>query len=226
MKPIVMSIGGSIFNPDSFNFNFIKRLKSVLTKLSKKRDIIVVCGGGKTARNYIIPLQKAGVPEKRCELIGIGITRMNARFFINFFGKIASQHVPASMKETKNLLKKNNLVFTGGLRFVPDSTSDGTAAGLANYFKTDFINMTNVKGLYTKDPRKFKDAKFIPKISFNNFNKIAVKMKYKAGQHFVLDQNAAKIIKKHKIKTFIIGPNLKNFENLIKGRKFTGTIIC
>lgn len=226
MKPIVMSIGGSIFNPDGFNFNFVKKLKKVLTKLAKSRDIIVVCGGGKTARNFIIPLQKAGVSEKRCELIGIGITRMNARFFINFFGEIASQHVPASMKEVKNLLKKNNLVFTGGLRFVPDSTSDGTAAGLANYFKTEFINMTNVKGLYTKDPRKFRDAKFIPKISFSNFNKITSKMKYKAGQHFVLDQNAAKIIKQHKIKTHIIGPDLKNFEKLLKGKKFTGTVIC
>lgn len=226
MKPVVMSVGGSIFNPDGFNFNFVNNLKKVLTKLAKTRKIIVVCGGGKTARDYIIPLQKAGVPEKRCELIGIGITRMNARFFLNFFGKIASQHVPASMKEVKNLLKKNNLVFTGGLRFVPDSTSDGTATGLANYFKTDFINMTNVKGLYDKDPRKFKNAKFIPKISFSNFNKITSKMKYRAGQHFVLDQNAAKIIKQHKIKTYVIGPNLKNFEKLLKGKKFTGTVIC
>ena len=226
MKPIVMSVGGSIFNPEGFNFNFVKKLKSVLTKVAKKRKVVVVCGGGKTARNYIIPLRNAGVNEKRCELIGIGITRMNARFFLNFFGKIASQHVPASMKEVSNLLKRSSIVFTGGLRFVPDSTSDGTAAGLANYFKTDFINMTNVKGLYTKDPRKFRDAKFIPKISFNSFNKITSKMKYKAGQHFVLDQNAAKIIKKHKIKTYIVGPDLKNFEKLIKGKKFTGTIIC
>ena len=225
MKPLVMSIGGSIFNPDGFNFSFVKDLKNVLTNLAKKRDIVVVCGGGKTARNYIIPLRQAGVSEKRCELIGIGITRMNARFFINFFGEIASQHVPASMKEVRNLLQKSNLVFTGGLRFVPASTSDGTAAGLAHYFNTDFINMTNVKGLYTKDP-KFKDAKFISEISFKDFNEIASKIKYQPGQHFVLDQNAAKIIKQHKIKTYIIGPDLNNLVNLINGKRFTGTVIC
>ena len=226
MDTIVMSVGGSIFNPNGFNYEFVKELKKVLTDLSKTRKIIVVCGGGKTARNYINPLKMAGVPDKNCELIGIGITRMNARFFINFFGEIASQHVPASMKEVKNLLKKSNLVFTGGLRFVPDSTSDGTAAGLAHYFKTDFINVTNVKGLYTKDPNKFKEAKFISQISFKDFNDIASKIKYQPGQHFVLDQNAAKIIKKHKIKTYIIGPDLNNLVNLIKGKKFTGTIIC
>ena len=226
MDTIVMSVGGSIFNPDGFNYDFIKNFKKVLSELSKSKKIVVVCGGGKTARNYITPLKMAGVQDKNCELIGIGITRMNARLFINFFGEIASQHVPASMKEVKNLLTKSNIVFTGGLRFVPDSTSDGTAAGLANYFKTDFINITNVKGLYTKDPNKFKDAKFISKISFNDFNEIASKIKYQPGQHFVLDQNAAKIIKQHKIKTYIIGPDLENFKNLVKGKKFTGTLIC
>ncbi len=226
MDTIVMSVGGSIFNPNEFNYEFIKDFKRVLSELSKNKKIVVVCGGGKTARNYITPLKKEGVPDKNCELIGIGITRMNARLFINFFGSIASQHVPASMKEVKNLLTKNNIVFTGGLRFVPDSTSDGTAAGLANYFKTDFINLTNVKGLYTKDPKKFKDAKFISEISFKDFNEIASKIKYQPGQHFVLDQNAAKIIKQHKIKTYIIGPDLENFKNLVKGMKFTGTLIC
>ena len=86
--------------------------------------------------------------------------------------------------------------------------------------------MTNVKGLYNKDPRKYRDAKFIKEINFNDFYKMINKIKYEAGQHFVLDQNAAKIIKENKIKTVIIGRDLKNFENYLKGKEFIGTIIC
>ena len=142
-----------------------------------------------------------------------------------FFGNVASQHIAGDMKEVKNLLSKNDIVFCGGLRFVSDNTSDGTAAALARYFKTDFINMTNVKGLYTKDP-KLKGAKFIPEISYTDFHRTISKIKYEAGQHFVLDQHASSIIKKHKIKTYLIGPDLKNLEKLLKGEKFVGTTIC
>lgn len=224
-KTIVLSVGGSIFNPSEFNYSFMSKLKKTLSKISKKHKIVVVIGGGKTARNYIAPLRKSGMNENKASLIGIAATRLNARLFAMFFGDIASQHVAGNMKEVKNLLSKKRIVFCGGLRFIPDNTSDGTAATLANYFKTDFINMTNVKGLYNKDPKKFRNAKFIPKISYIEFDKIVSRLKYEAGQHFVLDQHASKIIKKNNLKTYIIGPDLKNLERLVSGKKFTGTVI-
>lgn len=220
-----MSVGGSIFNPDNFNYDFMRKLKKVLSRLCKGRKIVIVIGGGKTARNYIAPLRKGGLKENKSSLIGIAVTRLNARLFAMLFGDVASQHVAGDMKEVKDLLKKNDIVFCGGLRFVTDNTSDGTAAALARYFRTDFINMTNVKGLYTKDP-KIKGAKFIPEISYTDFHKRISKLKYQAGQHFVLDQHASVIIKKHKIKTYLIGPDLNNLERLIKGKSFVGTTIC
>ena len=54
---------------------------------------------------------------------------------------------------------------------------------------------------------------------------MAKRIPYKPGQHFVLDQHAAEIIKKHKIKTYIIGPNLRNLNNLLNGKKWIGTVI-
>lgn len=219
-----MSLGGSIIVPDDVDYDFIKRFKSLLLKI-KNRKFVIVSGGGRTARRYIKPLAKEKINEKKQCLIGIGITRLNARFLANFFGKTASQHIPSSMKELKNLLAKNRIVFAGALRFVPDNTSDGTAAGIANFLKTDLVNMTNVKGLYNKDPRKFKDAKFIPEISLGDFYRIANKLKYKPGQHFVLDQHASEIIKKYKIKTVILSNDLKNFENYLDGKRFAGTVV-
>ena len=123
------------------------------------------------------------------------------------------------------MIERNRIVFTGGLRFVPNNTSDGTAAQIASYLKTNLINVTNVKGLYTKDPKKYEDAELIHEISFEEFDKIVRKIKYSAGQHFILDQNASRIIKKDKIKTIIIGNDIKNLKNLFNGKKFVGTII-
>jgi len=222
---IVMSLGGSVIIPDKISYGFLDKFKDLIIRLSKDKRFVIVVGGGSTARKYINPLLKEGISQKTACLIGIGITRLNARFMLNFFGWPAAKHLPSSMKELKNMIEKNRIVFTGGLRFVPNNTSDGTAAQIASYIKTDLVNVTNVQGLYTKDPRKYRDAEFIPEISFDEFDKIVRKIKYSAGQHFVLDQNASKIIKKSRIKTIIIGDDIKNLENFLAGKKFDGTII-
>ena len=125
----------------------------------------------------------------------------------------------------KSLLKKNNLIICGALGYEPKMTSDGTAANIAREIKADyFINITNVSGLYDKDPRKNKNAKFISRINFNDFLKIVMKIKYKPGQHFVLDQTAAEIITKYKIKTVIL-KGVNNLEGFLREKKFIGTVI-
>lgn len=225
---IVISLGGSLIIPDRINTNFLEKFKRILLKNQKKYRFVVVCGGGKTARDYIkgiLYMENIKKKEFFQGLLGIATTRLNARFMTYFFGEDANSGIPHDMEEVKNLLRKNIVVFCGALRYGKKDTSDSTAAKLARFFNTDFINLTNVQGLYNKNPKKFKYAKFIPEISHKEFYKMAKKIKYKPGQHFVLDQSAAKIIKKYKITTYIFGPELKNLDNLLNGKHFVGTII-
>ena len=84
--------------------------------------------------------------------------------------------------------------------------------------------MTNVQGLYSADPSKDNKAKFISKISWKDFFKMAKGMDYEAGQHFVLDQVAANEIKDKRIKTYIVG-SLGAIDKIIRNKKFTGTVI-
>ena len=76
-----------------------------------------------------------------------------------------------------------------------------------------------------KNPKKYKSAKLIKEINWKDFEKMALSIKFKPGQHFILDQKAAKIIRKKKIPTYILGQNLKHLENVLKGKKFEGTLI-
>ena len=225
MKTEVISLGGSLIIPKEIDFNFLHKFKKAIRKLYKTHKFVVVCGGVSIARTYISTLKEEGKKGKELSLAGIRATRMNALFLMQFFGKEANDFLPKDMKDINSLIKKNNLVICGALRYKENETSDGTAAHLAHYLKTDFINLTNVKGLYTKDPKKHKNAKFIKKISWKNFNLMAGKIKFKPGQHFVLDQEAAVIIKKYKIPTYILGKDLRQMENLLKGKLFAGTII-
>ena len=53
---------------------------------------------------------------------------------------------------------------------------------------------------------------------------MANKLKFKPGQHFVLDQTASKMILKNKTQTCII-KDLKQLGNYLKNKKFVGTKI-
>ena len=115
--------------------------------------------------------------------------------------------------------------MAGALRFEKENASDATAAPLAHYVRTDFINITDVDGLFTADPKKQKGARLVPSVSFDDFYVLAQKLHYKPGQHFVLDQHAAKIIREYGVTTYIVGPDLQNLKHLLQGKAFRGTTI-
>ncbi|MCX8158827.1 MAG: UMP kinase [Candidatus Pacearchaeota archaeon] len=224
-KVIVISLGGSLIVPEKINFNFLKKFRKELRKNYKKYKFVVVCGGGSIARKYISILKHDNKSTKEESLAGIRATRMNALLLMQLFGKEANDTLPLDMKQVKSNLAKNKVVFCGALRFTKNATSDTTAAKLAHFLKCDFINITNVKGLYTDNPFENPKAKFIPYETWKEFEKRALRRKYHAGQHFVLDQDASTIIRKYKIKTYIIGQDTRNITKILQGKKFVGTLI-
>lgn len=219
----VISLGGSRIVPDDVDDKFLLKFKKLLNS-HKSQKFVVVTGGGSTARKYISALKKLGEKTKSQSMEGIAVTRLHAGFMMRFFGEEANEDLPLNIKKVKNLLRKNRVVFCGALRYRRKNTSDGTAAKIAGRLKCPFINLTNIKGLYTSNPKTNKKAKFIAKISWEKFIEIAKKIKYKAGQHFVLDQIAAKTIQKKKITTYIVG-SLGAIDKILTGKKFVGTVI-
>ncbi len=224
-KLVVLSLGGSLIIPDKVNIKYLKEFKKIILKHIKKYKFVIVCGGGSIARKYISPLKEIGRNHHIQSLAGIAVTRVNARFISYFFNIDPKKGIPHKKRHIKKYLKKQDLVFCGALEYRSNQTSDGTAAEIAAYFNAEFINLTNVSGLFDKNPKTHKNAKLIKKISWGDFNKMANRSKFKPGQHFVLDQTASKTILKNKTPTYILGKNIKHLENLLKGKKFKGTIV-
>ncbi|MEA3378486.1 MAG: UMP kinase [Nanoarchaeota archaeon] len=221
MKRVIISLGGSIIVPDDVDYKFLKKFKETIGHF-KNCKIVVCTGGGNTARDYISILREKGLSVKNQDLIGIAVTRLNAKLLSLFLGN-ANKEIPTTLKDVGRLLKKYDLVVCGGLG--PGQTSDGTTAMIAKYLDADvMINITNVDGLFDKNPIKYKDAKFIPEISHQDFFKIVSKISRKPGQHFVLDSLAAKICKDSGIKIVILR-GMYNLRGFLEGKKFKGTII-
>lgn len=221
-KIIVISLGGSIIVPDKVDYNFLKSFKKVIQQFRKKTKILVCTGGGFTARDYISVLEREGVNAIERDLVGIEATRLNAKLVASFLGGCNAE-IPKSLKEVAVAVKANDVVVCGGLEV--GRTSDGSTAAIAESVGADsFINITNVDGLFDKDPKKYPDAKLIPRISHAEFKKIMDKVKEKPGQHFVMDSTAARIAREAGIRIIIL-KGTENLENCLAGKQFSGTVI-
>ena len=218
---IVFSLGGSLIVPDKVDHEYLKKFKEFIQKLTKKYKIIIVTGGGKTAREYMKEISD----EKIKSIIGIAITKLNAKLIAGLFN--IKSEIPDTLRDVKKNIDENNLVVTGALGFQENMTSDGNAAEIAEYLKAKiFVNLTNVNGLYERDPKKYRDSKLISYVDYRSFLEIVKKIKYEAGQHFVLDQASAEIISRSKTETAILnGKNLKNLERFFDKKEFIVTII-
>src|SRR3990167_2334639 len=160
---IVVKIGGSVsISEKGPNFSYFSRLLPILREIKKKNQLIVVIGGGKLTRSYAKSIEKFSLRDEEREVIYLELIKANVRFLSTIL----------KMKPLFSLEKigKNTNGVIGGIE--PGRSTDANGAIAARKIKADlFIKMTNVDGVYDKDPNKFKDAKKIDQIHFSDLAK-------------------------------------------------------
>ena len=225
-KTIVISLGGSIISSrvGKININFLKKFRRLILKFLKKGfKFIIIVGGGKTCRLYQSAASKiAKLPNEDRDWLGIHTTRLNAHLLRTIFRKVA---YPVILDEPKKPIKNNwRLLIASGWR--PGHSTDYIAVLLARRFKIkEIVNAGDVPFVYNKDPDIYKNARAFKEISWSDFRRI-VGSKWSPGLSTPFDPVAAKLAEKLKIRVFIIkGTEIKNFEKLLLGKKFKGTII-
>lgn len=220
---VVISAGGSVLakglSPEKF-----KSYASSLKELAKKNMVFIVTGGGQAARDYISAARKLGADESTCDIIGIELTRLNARLLISALGEAAYHEPPLNYKEAKNASLSDKIVVMGGVS--PGHTTDAVSALLAEYVGADLlINATSVDGVYTSDPKKNKNAKKFEAMTPKQLIEVVMKTEMIAGANSPIDLLAAKVIERSGIKTIVMnGENPEDIVNAVRG-KHKGTVI-
>ena len=205
------------------NIKLLKDYASFLAKVSKTYQPIIIAGGGKIARHYISHARSSGVDESTLDELGIEISRLNAKLLIYALKGKAYSHPPTSLKEAQQAVESGLIVVAGGLH--PGQSTNGTAALIAEKTNAEqFINATDVDGIYDSDPNKNKKAKLFKQIEIKNLKKMLIHEDSVAGGYDLMDIVALKIIERSKIKTRVIRSDIKNLEKAIKGQA-TGTEI-
>ena len=213
-KRIVIKLSGRIFGMD--NVKVLKDYASFLVKISKICQPIVVAGGGNIARHYISHARSSGADESTLDELGIEISRLNAKLLIYALKNKAYSHPPTTLQEVKHAVDDGLIVVTGGLH--PGQSTNGTAALIAEKIKAEqFLNATDVDGVYDRDPNKYKRAKQFKQIELKNLKNMLVHEDSIAGGYDLMDIVALKIIERSKIKTRILKADTKIIEKAIKG---------
>ena len=221
-KRIVIKLSGRVFGMD--NVKILKDYAQFLVKISKVCQPIVIAGGGNIARHYISQARSSGADESTLDELGIEISRLNAKLLIYALKNKAYSHPPTTLQEIRHAVDDGLIVVAGELH--PGQSTNGTAALIAEKVQAEqFLNATDVDGVYDKDPNKFSNAKKFKRIELKNLKTMLVHEDSVAGGYDLMDIVALKIIERSKIKTQILKADTKMIEKAIKGSNVGTEII-
>ena len=221
----IISLGGSIVVlPEGIDWKFLKEFRGLILKeIRKGKRFFIIVGGGATCRKYNeAARQAAKVSQVDLDWLGIYSGRLNARLLKTVLGQAACPEIITD--PTSSLSSRKKIIIGSGWK--PGWSTDYVATVMAREHKIKtIINLSNIDYVYTGDPKKFKSAKPIKKISWQGFRKI-IGNKWNPGLHAPFDPVASRLAERLDLKVIIMnGKKLDNLGDYLAGRRFMGTVI-
>lgn len=223
METVVISLGGSVLAPANIDTEFLSAFRKLILPFLKKERFVIICGGGKTAREYMSAASKVvKLTHEDLDWLGIHATRLNAQLLRNVFRDVAHKRVIRNPNE--EIKAKEKIIIAAGWK--PGRSTDYIAVMLAkNLGAKTVINITNIDFVYDKDPSKFSDARPLKSVSWKGFMKLIGAKKWSPGLNTPFDPVAARAAQRLGLRVAIMGKNLANLSSFLNGREFKGTFI-
>ena len=224
MEWTVLSVGGSIIVPDEIDVKMLKSLRALLLPMLKRRKFALEIGGGKTARKYMNAAKEANpkISKDLRDGIGIKATHINEMLLYAVFEKEADRHLLTS--RPKQIRTNKRLILGAG--WDVGASTDYNAVQLAKILKArTVINLTNVDYVYDKNPKKFRDAKPQPNLSWTELKRI-IGGKWTPGANVPFDPIASRLAERLGLTVMVLdGRKLDNVRKCLQGKSFKGTVI-
>jgi uridylate kinase len=222
-KKVVIKLSGSIFGSGAKSKS-IKEYGMMITELNKHIQPVVITGGGNIARHYIDLARGFGSDEASLDLLGIEVSRLNAKLLLHSVVGRVYPKVPTNLEEVSIAAVTDEPVILGGLH--PGQSTNATSALVAEKVKAQlFVNATDVDGIYDSDPNINRHAKAFKKITVDKCIEVLGKNSSMAGKYDLMDIVALKIIERSRIPTVILRASVTNIIKAIKSDTKIGTRI-
>lgn len=231
MNISVLSLGGSIIAPEKPDSQFLSDFVASINQYLKDNPedkLIFVCGGGAPARDYqkayraVISNpaeQDAGIQD----WIGIKATHINGMLVKALFGSLCKEDLITN-PTVEGLVFTGRVLVAGGWK--PGFSTDTDAVYLAKRFGAKkVINLSNIKKVYTDDPKANPDAKPLDNVTWAEFRKI-VGDEWVPGKNCPFDPIASKLAQEAGLTVICAdGRNIENLQAILTDKPFVGTKI-
>jgi uridylate kinase len=215
-KRVVIKLSGSIFSQGASG-DSIKKYAEMLSDISTSVQPIVITGGGEIARQYINLARNLGSDEANLDIMGIEVSRLNARLLIAALGDEAYSAVPKNLEEISIAVASNKIVIVGGLH--PGQSTNATSALIAETSKAScFVNATDVDGIYDSDPNINSKARLFREITVDECMEILKVESTIAGTYDLMDIIALKVIERSRIPTRVVLSDIDNIRGAVEGK--------
>ena len=230
-KRVLLKLSGEALKEDSdaiLSGEAIAEMADMIRSIHKNEiQVCVVIGAGNIWRGKIA--KEAGMDQFEADYMGMMGTVINAvalasrlklmgvdTLVTSAIGPVPEVNVPYSIEVADRAMKEGKVVFLSGGTGKPYCSTDTAAALRAVELNVDVILMgkNGVEGVYDKDPRVNKDAKFFPVITYNEMIKLNLQ---------IMDQSALELIKDKDIKVRVFKMEARNFVKAANGENI-GTI--
>lgn len=212
---VVIKLSGRVFGDEAGAE--LKKYAIMLSEISGKAQPVVVAGGGKVARHYIGIAREFQLDEASLDMMGIEVSRLNAKLLIAALGERAYPLVPEDLEQVAIAAESGKVVVTGGLH--PGQSTNATAALIAEKIRAKkFLNATDVDGIYDSDPNKNKGARLFKEITVKQCIELLGGENSSAGAYDLMDIVALKVIERSKIPTLVLRSDPANIKNAVAGK--------
>lgn len=217
------SLSGSIGH--GLDFEYIKKICMEIKMIHDEGVRVgIVCGGG----NFLRGRDAHEMDRETADYVGMMATVMNSLVLKDMFRQVGCEVYNQSglyvgiidkidSDKAKKALNNGKIVVFGGGTGKPFFSTDTGASLRAIDIGADMIiKLTNVDGVYDKDPNKYSDAKMYDTVSYQTVidNKLGV-----------MDMEAIEMCRNNKIEIVVMNIDTKNgLSRIIHGEKI-GTIV-
>lgn len=226
-KKVIISLGGSLIAPNGVDIAYLQAFrKFIFDHIELGFSFVIITGGGGPAREYIesaTAILDNDLTNDDKDWLGIHATRFNGHLLRTIFRSIAQVNLITNPETGKINLKKKVVVGAG---WKPGWSTDFVANKIAERYQIPVvINLSNVKQVYTADPKKDQTAQPIEDMVWADFRKI-VGEEWIPGMNVPYDPIAARLADSTNTTVLVMdGKNLENLQNCFEGKEFMGTML-
>jgi len=229
-KRVLLKLSGEAISDKDFPFNvdFLDYLAKQIKYIQDRGvQVGIVVGGGNICRGR--SFKELGFDMKKADYVGMCATVINAQMLgaallknnvkTKVFTKYPVKNVEDyDQKKAINAISRGYVCVFGGGTGKPFFSTDTACAQRAKDIKAEVILFAKngTDGVYDKDPRKYKNAKRIDELSFDDIIEKNLQ---------VIDIAAAKILRKEKIQGFVFDMAAKDAIKKSIDHKIVGTVI-